>query len=366
MQKFDVVSPQYRPLMLSIKALGTTGVKEVSTIQTVADTGVKEVQTLTFPDFATLVDRDYIVVEDAAGTKYAIYADKTGTSIAPTGAIYTAIPAAKKNKANVSTDTTAAEVAARFETAFNALTGFTAAITSNDTAADGTMTLTQTKVGPTVNPVPKDLNDGTAGTLAGVQTTAGVASNLNSSYFTFSSVGEDHYVWFNVNSEGVDPAVADTTGHEVTIAASANANTIATALELVMETFASSSAATDTVTVTNDSDGDVTDVADGADATGFTFAVSDQGVDSAVALTFGQFDATIAETSTGPGDYTITFNEPFVRAPQVAVSPVSRVVPRIVSVSTTALRIECNNLSGDPTDSDLNILVIGSQARDAI
>ena len=248
MQKFDVVSPQYRPLLLSLKSTGVTGVQEV--------------QTLTFPAFASLTDRDYIVVEDTAGDKWAIYADKTGSSIAPTGAIYTAIPAANKSKADVSGDTTAAEVAATFEAAFNALTGFTAVITTDDTAADGTMTLTQVSDGPVTNPVPKSLNDGGAGTLAGVQTTSGV--------------------------------------------------------------------------------------------------------DSGVALTFGQFDATIAETSSGPGDYTITFNEPFVRAPQVAVLPVEELVPRIVSVSTTTLRIECNNLSGTATDSDLHILVVGSQAKDAI
>jgi hypothetical protein len=139
--------------------------------------GVLEVQTLTFPAFVGLTDRDYIVVYNQAGTSFAVYADKTGTSIAPTGAAYVA--ASFKVKANVSADTTAAEVAARFETAFNTLTGFTASVTTDDTAADGTMLLTQTVRGPTTNPVPHNLNDSGAGSIAGVQTTGGVATAVN-------------------------------------------------------------------------------------------------------------------------------------------------------------------------------------------
>jgi len=136
-----------------------------------------EVQTLTFPAKASITDRDYIVVYDSAGVSYAVYADKTGTSIAPTGAAYLA--ATYKVKANISADTTDVEVAARFETAFNTLTGFTAAITTDDTAADGTMLLTQVVAGPTTNPVPKNLGDTTAGTLEGVQTTAGAVDMIN-------------------------------------------------------------------------------------------------------------------------------------------------------------------------------------------
>lgn len=136
---------------------------------------VAEVQTLTFPAFAGITDRDYIIVQDTAGVTYAVYADKTGSSAAPTGALYVA--ATRKVKADISGDTTAAQVAARFETAFNTLTGFTAAITTDDTAADGTMLLTQVLKAPVVNPVPKNLNDSGAGSLAGVQTTGGVASS---------------------------------------------------------------------------------------------------------------------------------------------------------------------------------------------
>jgi hypothetical protein len=143
-----------------------------------------EVQTLTFPAFAGVTDGDYIVVENAAGVKYAVYADKTGSTVAPTGAIYLA--ATHKVKANISADTTAAQVAARFETAFNTLTGFTASITTDDTAADGTMTLTQIVVGPTTNPVPKNADDSGAGSLAGIQSTAGLLTTLSLSANTIT------------------------------------------------------------------------------------------------------------------------------------------------------------------------------------
>lgn len=136
-----------------------------------------EVQTLTFPAKAAITDADYIVVENAAGVKFAVYADKTGSTVAPTGALYVA--ATYKVKANISSDTTAAQVAARFETAFNTLTGFTTTITTDDTAADGTMTLTQVVTGPTTNPVPKNADDSGAGSLAGVQSTAGLNTTLD-------------------------------------------------------------------------------------------------------------------------------------------------------------------------------------------
>lgn len=139
--------------------------------------GVLEIQTLTFPAKAAITDRDYIVIYNQAGTSFAVYADKTGTSVAPTGAAYVA--ASFKVKANISADATAAQVAARFKTAFNTLTGFTASVTLDDSAADGTMLSTQVTRGPTTNPVPHNLNDSGAGTLAGVQTTGGVASDVD-------------------------------------------------------------------------------------------------------------------------------------------------------------------------------------------
>lgn len=150
------------------------------------DTGVAEVATITWLDKASTTDGDYVIVYDQAGTAWAVATDATGSSAEPTGALWVAIAAANKGQADISADTSAADVAARFETAFNALSGFTALVTTDDTAADGTMTFTQTVVGTTTNPIPKDEDDGTAGTIAIAETTGGVDEEVSTSGETVS------------------------------------------------------------------------------------------------------------------------------------------------------------------------------------
>jgi len=146
--------------------------------------GLAEVATITLPAFAGFTDRDYVIVYTAAGVSYAVYGDKTGTSIAPTGALY--VGATYKVKADISADTTATQVCDRFRTAFNTLTGFTAAITTSGTA---TVVCTQTAKGVTSNPVPKDLDDATAGAITVVETTAGVTTTvaLVTNYITITA-----------------------------------------------------------------------------------------------------------------------------------------------------------------------------------
>lgn len=286
----------------------STGLKETTTVLCVADAGAKEVQTLTFPAFAAITDRDYIVVEDTLGGKWAVYADKTGSSVAPTGAIYTAIPAANKVKADISADTTAAQVAARFELAFDGLTGFTAKIVTDDTAADGTMTFTQTKVGPVVNPVPKNLDDTGAGSLAGVQTTGGVASNLNNKYINlYSSPDESatevrNVFWFNVNGEGTAPVITGDVPTEVAITLGAQADTdVAAALNTAIDGTAdlTSTVASATITVVNADVGNVTAGSNGSGASpGFTITVTQAGTENAFSIDGNTL------TSTNHGYYT--------------------------------------------------------------
>ncbi len=145
--------------------------------------GVLDKWTLNFPAFAGVTDREYFVVYDTAGLGWAIYLDKTGSSAAPTGAVYTAIPSDRKAKADISGDTTAAEVAARVETAFDALTANP--ITSDDTAADGHMFFEQTIRGTVTAPASYLLDD-TAGNITSAHTTTGVASKVDVSANTIS------------------------------------------------------------------------------------------------------------------------------------------------------------------------------------
>lgn len=144
-----------------------------ATVKSATLTTVAEVQTLTFDTKANTGDGDYVVVYDTTGQAWAVAADKTGSSAEPTGAIWTAIPAGNKAQADISGDTTAADVAASFETAFDGITGFTAVITSDDSAADGTMTMTQVVAGDDADDaVTKDEDDGTAGSISAANTTA--------------------------------------------------------------------------------------------------------------------------------------------------------------------------------------------------
>lgn len=79
----------------------------------------------------------------------------------------------------------------------------------------------------------------------------------------------------------------------------------------------------------------------------------------------GTFHATVTENSSG--DYTFTFNTPFSRTPVVLLTPITDVTTcRIVSVSTTAVRVE--QVGADATtpeaDGDFHMLVIGFDAAD--
>ncbi len=143
-------------------------------------TGTFEVQTLTFPTLAASADGDYVAFYDQSGTGWAVALDKTGGAAnTPTGAVWVSIAAPNKVYCDISGATTAAQVAAAVEAAIDALTGLTAVITTDDSAANGTMLLTQTVPGPTTNPSPHNKGDTGVGTILGVQTTPGVVGNVD-------------------------------------------------------------------------------------------------------------------------------------------------------------------------------------------
>lgn len=196
---------------------------------------VAEVQTLTYEALASTDDGDFVIVEDTAGVKYALAADTTGGAVVtPAGALWTA--ATHKALVNISGATDAASVAALMEIGWNALTGFTAAITTDDTSANGEMTLTQVIKAPVVNPVPKNFDESTAGGILGVQTTGGVASQTPTGA-----------AWVAATYKGLADISGDTTAAQV--AASAE-----TALNLLTGFTASvtsdDSAANGTMTLT--------------------------------------------------------------------------------------------------------------------
>lgn len=143
------------------------------------DSGVADVVTATFAAKAGTTAGDYIVIYAQDGLEYAIAADLDGDDPEPTGAIWTAIPAARKAQVDLTAATDAASVAAAFEVAFDALTGFTAKVTTDDTAADGTMLFTQTVRGLTEDAEVHNEDDSGAGSIAVAETTAGVDSEVD-------------------------------------------------------------------------------------------------------------------------------------------------------------------------------------------
>jgi len=105
---------------------------------------------------------------------------------------------------------------------------------------------------------------------------ADVAKSLNSTYFTFSKVGTDYYVWYDVDSTGSNPTPGGT-GIEVDISEDDDAEAVALATRDAIDGTAGFTATHlwKEVLIENDADGPVTDAADG-DA-GVTVTIGQQG-----------------------------------------------------------------------------------------
>lgn len=129
--------------------------------------------------------------------------------------------------------------------------------------------------------------------------TADTAGSLNSTFFTFEDQPGTHkgYVWFNINSAGVDPAPVGRTGYAVAGATGATAATLATAA--IAATAAAvgvkvSAGASGHAIFTTSAPGVATRVTDGSAATSFTFTRSITGS----ALTTAQYQVYTTDTLT--------------------------------------------------------------------
>lgn len=113
-----------------------------------------------------------------------------------------------------------------------------------------------------------------------VTTVADSSGSLNSTFFQFDSTDIDgtstlYYVWYDVNSLGVDPAPSGRTGITVLLATDATAATVATATDAAMTADSgsfSNSVTGSVVTIESGAMGLVTAAADGSAATSFTIA----------------------------------------------------------------------------------------------
>lgn len=109
---------------------------------------------------------------------------------------------------------------------------------------------------------------------------ADVSGSLNSKYFLLedASGANKYYVWFNINSAGVDPAVAGRTGVQITGSTNASAATLGTAVASAVAALNSTNSfttsGTSTVTITDKVAGPLVIASDGTAATGFTFTAT--------------------------------------------------------------------------------------------
>lgn len=240
------------------------GGKEETYITAIADDGAFEVSDITLvADVAGSLNSKYFTFEDPATThKYYVWFNINSAGVDPAVGGRTGIQVAGATGATAATLATAARLA---------VNGSTAATYFTVSGATTHLILTSKKLGNAVNTA-----DGAAPTAFTFTLTQGHSSALQSKYFTLYSASDAtaYYAWFNVNSEGVDPAVGGKTGIPVALAGGESATAVATALAAALDAQADF-VATSTgaqVDLTNAAAGESTDVADGAAATGFTFS----------------------------------------------------------------------------------------------
>lgn len=240
--------------------------EEQETIACIADLGAFEISDVTaVADVAGSLNNKYFTFEDpSAAHKFYVWFNINSAGVDPALAGRTGVQVAG------ATGATAATLGGAMRAA---LGGSTAATYFTISGATTHAILTSKKVGNAVNTA-----DGAAPTGFTFTLTQGVASNLNSKWFKLWSANDatKYYVWFNVNSEGVDPAPAGFTSIAVAIAAGATASSIGGTMATAIAAANTSADFTavngsGTVTVTNKTAGPSTNATDGTAATGFSF-----------------------------------------------------------------------------------------------
>jgi hypothetical protein len=92
-------------------------------------------------------------------------------------------------------------------------------------------------------------------------------------------------------------------------------------------------------------------------------ALKVNGVGASPAIQIGQFDATLADN--GTGDYTLTFAQPFARAPVcVASCQTAACYAEIASATATAVQILTKSNANAATDAVFHLIVQGYDAVD--
>jgi len=134
-----------------------------------------------------------------------------------------------------------------------------------------------------------------------------VAGSLNDKYFDLNSTDTSfdevkHYLWLNVNSAGVDPAIAGQTGIEVAVATGATAIVIAAAIKVAVDLLTTKFKITAVdgaglVTIENLNIGPVSTEADSG-TTGFTLTELTEGIGGDLGSTTGGITFNMSQETT--------------------------------------------------------------------
>ena len=186
------------------------------------DSGATELDIFTFKTKALTGPSDYMVVYDTTGTAWAASADLAGAGTQPTGAVWASIPASNKTIVDLTTATTAAQVASLFRTALAGLSG----IPITFTTATSSVRATQNVRGVINAPEVHNRNDTGSGSITVAISIPGVDSEVdvaNNSFF-IPNHGFPNGVGIRVTGTGTLPAplVINTTYYVIVV----NANII--------------------------------------------------------------------------------------------------------------------------------------------
>lgn len=72
-------------------------------------------------------------------------------------------------------------------------------------------------------------------------------------------------------------------------------------------------------------------------------------------------------TDSGTGDYLLTFDEAFARTPEVVVTCTTNDrIARVATLAVGSVQIITEDLAGAAADADFHVIIVGSDASDAI
>jgi hypothetical protein len=179
--------------------------------------------------------------------------------------------------------------------------------------------------------------------IVNVTCAADVSGSKNSTYWTFYSAGNayGYYVWYNINSAGVDPAPTGLTGIEVDGATGASAATLATATiaAIAASTAASyvtaSAGTSGHVILTNVQYGSLTAAANGTASYGASFSVTQAGSDGTPAAS--GLSVVIKQNSTVKATYAFpTPTQPILGGSVTINAAASDTVSIVIASQSTA------------------------------